>query len=81
MIIKELTVRHSNFYGSYPGIPLHHLALAASGAYTCGSHRTVANRERVLKQLPRPGHSKKQQTKELSLSVKEAYLLIIIAAP
>lgn len=47
-------VRHSNFYGSYPGIPLHHLALAASGAYTCGSHRTVANRERVLKQLPGP---------------------------
>ena len=29
---------------------IHCLALAGSGAYTCGSHRTVSSGERVLKQ-------------------------------
>lgn len=38
-----------------------------------GSHQTVTNGERVLKWLPPPGNSKRLQTQELSLSVKEAY--------
>lgn len=59
-----------DFCGCCQGALLHHLALVAHGAYTRGSHRTVTNRERVLKQLPPSGH-KRQQTQEPSLSVKE----------
>lgn len=61
--------------------PLYQLALQACRAYTraCGSHRTIINGVRVLKQIP-PGHSKKQQTQELRVSVEEAYTLIFIAA-
>ena len=53
--------------------PLHCLALVASEAYADESHKTVANGERVLKQLPPLGHHKRQQTQELRLSVKEVY--------
>lgn len=35
---------------------LHHLALVASGAYACGSYRTVINGERDLNQLLPLGH-------------------------
>lgn len=52
---------------------LYGLAMVASVAYTQESHRPVTNRERAVKHLPFPGHGVKQQTKELSLSVKEAY--------
>ena len=48
-------------------------------AYAREFKRAVINRERVLKWLLPPGHSKKKQSEELSLSVKEAYWLIIIA--
>jgi len=39
--------------------------------FTYKSHRTVTTGERVLKQLPPPRYSKRQQTQEHSLSVKE----------
>lgn len=52
---------------------LYGLALVASVAYTQVSHRPVTNRGRVVKQLLFPGHGVKQQTKELGLSMKEAY--------
>lgn len=52
---------------------LYGLAIVASVAYTQESHRPVTNRGRAVKHLPFPGHGTKQQTKELSLSVKEAY--------
>lgn len=45
-----------------------------------GSHRTVINRERILRQLPPPGHRKRQQTQEFNLSVKEAYYCAIMSA-
>lgn len=63
-----------DFYGCCQGTLLHRPALVASGAYTRGSHRIVTSGERVLKYLPPlPWPSKRQQTQELSLSVKEAY--------
>lgn len=43
------------------GAPLHCLALVVSGAYVHGSHRIATSGERVLKQLPHPGHSKRLQ--------------------
>lgn len=52
---------------------LHCLALVASGAAAPGAHRTIHREERVRKWLPPRGHSKKQQTQELSPSGKEAY--------
>lgn len=45
----------------------------ATVAYSHGSHRTVNNRKRVLKQPSSPGHGKRKQAQELSLLVKEAY--------
>lgn len=42
------------------------------GAYTSGYHRVINNGERVLKMSPSSGHSKRQYTQGLSLSVKEA---------
>lgn len=53
--------------------PLHHMTLVASGTYTCGAHRTVTNGKRTLKWLPFLGHTKKQQTWDLGLYVKEDY--------
>ena len=52
---------------------LHCLALVASRACIHRSHRTVTNGKRAFEQLSSPGHSKKQQTQELNLYVKEAY--------
>ena len=54
------------------GTPPDHLALVASEAYACGSHKAIINGERVLKQLAPLGHRKREQTQEPSLSVKEA---------
>ena len=62
------------------GTRLHLLALKASRAYAQGPHRPITNGERVLNWLPHPGPNKRQQTQELSLSVKKAYQLIILAA-
>lgn len=65
-------VLHPNLGTAGRGPVLHSLALVASKAYAHQSHRTVTNGERVIKQLPPPGHSKRQQIWELSLSVKKA---------
>lgn len=45
----------------------------AIGAYTHGFHRTTTSKERVFKELSSPGHSKRTQTQETDISVKEAY--------
>lgn len=67
----HIPVWYPNFCDCFQGTPLYYLALVASGAYGHGSHGTVTNRERLLKQLPPTGHSKRQQTHKLSFSVKE----------
>lgn len=72
-------VWHLDFYSCYQGPCLHHVALVASGAYAHRSLKTVTNGERVLKQLPLSGHSKRQKTQKLTPSVKEAYKHSIIA--
>lgn len=41
-------------------------------SYICESYGFGTNGERMLKQLPLPGHSKKHKTQEPSLSGKEA---------
>ena len=71
-------VWHPNFCNCCQGTPLYYLALVASGAYVCGSHRTVINREIDLKQPPPTGHSKKQQIHKLNFFVKEAHSLIVM---
>lgn len=55
------------FLQLHEGSPGHAVALVARQGLACGSHRTITNRERVLKQLPRPGHKEKQETEELRL--------------
>ena len=50
------------------------LALAASGAYAHGSSRSVTNSERVLNWLPSPGHSKRQQSRSLTMRGPLTYL-------
>ena len=60
---------------------LDHLALVASRAYTCGSHRTVTNRKRVLAQLSPPRQEERQQTEAPTFSVKETSWLIFTAVP
>lgn len=57
-----MPVRLPNFCDCCQGTPLYHVVLVASGAYTHESHRRVTNRKRVLKQLPSPGPTKRQQT-------------------
>lgn len=54
-----------------------HLALVVSGAHTCGCHKTVTKRERILLQLQTAEHSKMLQTHEFSFSVQKACKLII----
>lgn len=49
---------HLNFCDRLPGDTLSCLALVTSRTHACGSHKAITNRERVLNQLPSPGHSR-----------------------
>lgn len=62
-----------SFVGATWEIPLDHLTLVANRTYALEFHRTITNWENVLKWLPSPGHSKRQQSKEICLSEKEVY--------
>lgn len=68
------------FCGCCQGTLLHILTVIASRGYAPGTSRTITMGERVLKWLLPPGHSKRKQTQEISLSVKEAYQQNITAA-
>lgn len=46
---------------------LHSLAIISSGAYICGSHRTVSNIERILTQLVPRGKEQRQPTETHSV--------------
>ena len=70
------------FAATAQGMPLHRLALGASGTCIPGSQGTVTIGETVLARLPPPGHCTDHRLKLLpSLSVKEAYLLILGLQP
>lgn len=66
------------FVAATKGTPLDSLVLVTSGACTQGSHRTIVT-ETVLGWLYTQGIVQRQQIEIPSVSIKEAYLLILIA--
>lgn len=61
------------FYSCCWGTHLYCLALVISKAYISRTYRTVTNRETAFKQLRPTEHNKRQQTREINITVEEAY--------
>lgn len=64
-----------HFLAAAQGTPVHQRALSGGQeGVSLLVPQTITKGEQVLQWLAPPGHSKRQQSKEPSLSVKEAYL-------
>lgn len=68
------------FTATAQGMPFDHLALVARRTCIPRSHRIVTIRETVIGRIPSSGHRTESRLKYTpSLSVKEAYLLVLEA--